>query len=156
MDKCGLGQSREQIVAQSIEGKDSSLHDWKSYILIGNAVEKLNTWKSQGVEILYLTSRRLSSDVEAIRGVLKKFGFPEGQLLYRQGHEEYKNVAKKAMPHIVEDDCESIGGEKEMTFSHIKPELKKNIKLIAVKEFGGIDHLPGRVNDLIGCRKTNG
>jgi len=42
---------------------------------------------------------------------------------------------------IVEDDCESIGGEKEMTFTHLKPELKKKIKLIASKEFVGIDHL---------------
>ena len=151
MHKCGLGQSREQIVMQSIEGKDSSLYDWKSYIPVGNAVQKLNAWKSQGAQILYLTSRRLSADVETIRGVLRKCGFPEGQLLYRQGNEEYKDVAEKAMPQIiVEDDCESIGGENQMTFTNLKPELKKKIKLITVEEFGGIDHLPDRVDDLVG------
>jgi len=47
---------------------------------------------------------------------------------------------------IIEDDCESIGGKYEMTYTHIKPELKKRIKSIVVEEFGGIDHLPDNIS----------
>ena len=53
-----LAQPREQVMKQVIEGKDPSLYDWKSYISIGNAAERLNAWKNQGAEILYLTSRQ--------------------------------------------------------------------------------------------------
>ncbi len=43
---------------------------------------------------------------------------------------------------IIEDDCESIGGEVEITYPHIKSELKARIQSIVVKEFSGIDNLP--------------
>jgi hypothetical protein len=149
MHKGALGHSREQIVKQVIEGNDPSLSDWKSYISIGNAAQKLNAWKSEGAQILYLTSRTTIADVKTINDVLTKYNFPEGQLLHRQNNEEYKDVAKKAMPEIIiEDDCESIGGENQMTFFHLKLELKKKIKLIAIKEFGGIDHLPSKITNL--------
>ncbi len=60
--------------------------------------------------------------------------------------EEFKDIAERLMPDtIIEDDCESIGGEDQMTYTHIKPELRKRIKLITVKEFGGIDHLPDNI-----------
>lgn len=41
MHKGGLGKSREQIVTQSAEGRDTSLHEWKSYVPVGNAAQKL-------------------------------------------------------------------------------------------------------------------
>ena len=50
---------------------------------------------------------------------------------------------------LVEDDCESIGGGKKMVYLNIKPEVRTRIKSIAVKEFGGIDHLPGKMSNLI-------
>ena len=50
---------------------------------------------------------------------------------------------------IVEDDCESIGGEEEMTCPGIRPELKSTVKSIVVKEFGGIDHLPDNIVELV-------
>jgi hypothetical protein len=49
----------------------------------------------------------------------------------------------------VEDDCESIGGEIEMTYSHMRPEIKAKITSIVVKEFGGIDHLPETLPELL-------
>jgi len=110
---------------------------------VGNGAKKLHLWKSQGAKIVYLTSRTKPAEIGRIRSVLKKHNFPKGQLLFRVEGEEYKDVAERAMPDIiVEDNCESIGGESEMTYTHIKPELKKRIKSIAVKEFGGIDNLP--------------
>jgi len=54
------------------------------------------------------------------------------------------------MPDIlIEDDCESIGGESEMTYPHIREDLKQKIKSIVVKEFQGIDHLPDSLTALI-------
>ena len=50
---------------------------------------------------------------------------------------------------IIEYDCESIGAKSQMTFTHLKPEMEKRIKLIAVKEFGGIDQLPDGIDNLL-------
>ena len=53
------------------------------------------------------------------------------------------------MPDVlIEDDCESIGGEKEMTYTNIREDLKFMTAHISVKEFGGIDHLPVSIFDL--------
>jgi hypothetical protein len=110
---------------------------------IGNAAKKIQAWKNGGATILYLTSRRTPEEVQIIKDILEKHGFPKGELLFRRLGEEYKDVAERVLPDIiVEDDCESIGGEVEMTYSRIKPALKARIKSIVVKEFGGIDHLP--------------
>jgi len=49
---------------------------------------------------------------------------------------------------LIEDDCESIGGMEEMTIINIKPDLKKKIKSVVVKEFEGIDHLPDDLKNL--------
>jgi hypothetical protein len=133
MHKNGRGHTREEIVQQIREGKDPSLHRWKTYVPIGNAAEKLRTWKNQGLDVLYLTSRTEPTEVEDIKHVLKKHNFPGGQLLFRREGEEYRDIAEKFTPAIiVEDDCESIGGKDEMTYTHIKPELKKIIKSIVV------------------------
>ena len=86
-----------------------------------------------------------------IQAVLKKFNFPDGQFLFRRKDEEYKDVAERIIPDIlVEDDCESIGGINEMAITHVKPEIKKKIKFIPIKEFGGIDHLPDKIFALLG------
>ncbi len=53
------------------------------------------------------------------------------------------------MPDIlIEDDCESIGGEKEMTYTNIKFDLKPKIKQIVIKEYRGIDNLSDDINKL--------
>ena len=97
----------------------------------------------QGAEIVYLTSRRKPKEIKMIQGILDKYEFPKGKLLHREGDENYNDVAERVIPDIlIEDDCESIGGEKEMTITFVKPEIKRKIKSICVKEFGGIDHLP--------------
>jgi len=125
-----------------------SVYDLESHIPVGNAVEKLKSWKKQEVKIIYLTSRRIKSEVETIKKVLQKYHFPDYQNLYfRQQGEDYKDIAEKVMPDIlIEDDCESIGGEKEMVYPHVKAELKLQIKSIVVREFEGIDHLPKKLS----------
>ncbi len=117
--------------------------DYSASVPAGNAVEKLQTWRRQGAEILYLTSRTRPDEIEDIRSVLRKFGFPEGELFFCQEGEAYKDVAERVVPDIiVEDNCECIGGEVDMTYPHIRPEIKARIKSIVVPEAGGIDHLP--------------
>jgi len=150
MHPSAAGLTREQRVQQSITNAEG-VRDYVNYIPIRNAVKKLQVWKRQGTEIFYLTSRTAPKQIAEIKRVLEKYDFPDNQnLLYRKKGEEYKDVAEKLMPDIlIEDDCESIGGEKEMTYTHIKPELKEKIKLISVKEFGGIDHLPDELEELL-------
>lgn len=127
-----------------------SVYDFKSYIPIGNSVEKINSWYEQGADICYLTSRRVKTEIDTIQKVLEKYNFPNSSnLYYRQQGKDYKDVAEAVLPDVlIEDDCESIGGEPEMTYTHIKPEIKSTIKPIPVKEFGGIDHLPNKADDL--------
>jgi hypothetical protein len=149
MHKGARGYSRNVVVRQVLERKDPSLYDWKSYIPIGNAAHKLRLWKNQGAEIMYLTSRTKTTEIEDIKNVLQKNSFPEGKLIFRRKGEEYRDVAERTFPEIiVEDDCESIGGKEQMTYTHIKPELRKRIRSIVVKEFGGTDHLSDNISSL--------
>jgi hypothetical protein len=128
-----------------------SPYDFATHLPLGKAVEKLKTWKKQGATIMYLTSRRIKQEIDTIKRVLQKYDFPDRKNFYfRHQNEDYKDVAERLMPDIlIEDDCESIGGKKEMTYTFIKPALKRKIKLIAVKEFGGIDHLPDDLDELV-------
>jgi hypothetical protein len=117
---------------------------------VGNAVKKLETWRKQHAEIMYLTSRRRPDELAIVRKVLVDNAFPDGQLLFRHADEQYKDVAERVLPDIiVEDDCESIGGIVEMTYPHIRNDLKAKIKSVVVKDGGGIDHLPDKVEDLL-------
>lgn len=131
-------------------GSDPVGHDFANYVPAGNAVGKLKSWISQGAQICYLTSHQNSAGVEIDRQVLVKYGFPQGEIYWRQNGEQYKDVTEKVMPDIlIEDDCESIGGEAEMTYPHIREDLKPKIKSIVVKEFQGIDHLPENLGLLL-------
>jgi len=103
-------------------------------------------------QILYLTSRVKPLEIEAIRSVLHKLGFPDGGLFHRRTNEEYSDAAERANPDmILEDDCESIGGAIETRYNHLKPEFKRKITSVTVKEFGGIDGLPEDLKSLAKC-----
>ena len=127
-----------------------SVYDLASYIPLSKAASKLISWEKQGATISYLTSRRIKSEIETIRQILKKYDFPKvSNLYYRKKGEDYKDVAERIMPDIlIEDDCKSIGGKKEMTYTHINPKTKERIKLISVREFEGIDNLPNNLEEL--------
>jgi hypothetical protein len=151
MHKGAKGLVRERIVKQVMEG-DKSVHDYASYIPVGDAPDKLQEWKRQGVRICYLSSHKNAGDVETDRSVLKKYGFPGGEIFFRRNREEYKDVVGRIRPLpdlIVEDDCESIGGKAEMVSPNLKPEVRDRIKSIVVKEFEGIDHIPDEVSELM-------
>ena len=139
--------AREEIVRRVKEGERP---DYAGTIPIGNAAKKIKTWSDAGAKILYLTSRRSLDEVEQVREVLQRYESPHGQIFFRLEGEEYRDAAERAMPDIlIEDDCESIGGETEMTYPHIQPAIRARIISIVVKEFGGIDHLPETLPELM-------
>jgi len=155
MHSAGFGKTREERVKQ-VRRRRLSVLNYARYIPVGSVVNKLKNWVNQGAKIVYLSSHEKSKDVEKDKLVLNKYSFPKGEVLYRKNGETYKDVAEKVMPNIlIEDDCESIGGKKEMTYTFIERGLKKKIKSIPVKEFGGIDHLPDSLEDLMKYKKSS-
>lgn len=149
MHKSALGRSREERVKQVID-RENSVLDFTSYIPVDNAVAKLSSWHEQGAEISYLSSHKKIEDIQKDKSVLRKYNFPNGEILFRKSGEDYKDIVERIIPNLmVEDDCESIGGEKEMVYPHLKPEVRLRTKSIVVKEFGGLDHLPDEMSDLI-------
>jgi hypothetical protein len=139
----GTGIPREDVVKQVEAGRDPSLRDFAHYVAIGRAAAKLWNWRRAGARVAYLTSRRIPEEVRSIRMVLRASHCPSGRLLFRREGETYAHVAERIVPDvIVEDDCESIGGEREMTYPHIRIDLRRQIRSIVVPEFAGIDHLP--------------
>ncbi|MBN1440152.1 MAG: hypothetical protein JW929_12155 [Anaerolineales bacterium] len=149
MHRSGLGRTREERVRQVIEA-DPSIYDWVSYVPIGHAAEKIRIWKIQGAEIGYLSPHRTAADVGIDAEVLQAHRFPAGQVFSRREGEGYPEVIERVRPDIlVEDDRESIGGERGMVFPRVRQELRRRIKSIVVREFGGIDHLPDEIATLL-------
>ncbi len=149
MHKSGLGKTPAERVRQ-VEENDPSVHEYGSYVPVGKANEKARKWQEQGAEIVYLSSHTEEKDIAKDIEVLRNYNFPDAPVMWRHGGESYAHVAEQAMPDVlIEDDCQSIGGEVQMTYPHINPEKKKLIKSIVVKEFSGIDNLPDDIDDLI-------
>lgn len=148
MPESAIGHSRDEIVQQVIN-HGQSVKNYATYVPVADSVNKIRNWAGQGAEIIYMTSRKEQKEIAEIQNVLDQNNFPKGTLEYRRTNEKYEDVAERIMPDIlIEDDCESIGGVKEMTYPHIKLEVKENIKSIIVKEFGGIDYLPDNIGFL--------
>ena len=148
MHKSGISKSRRERVEQSAR-RESEVSDYISYIPIGDSVKKLQKWKKQGAEIIYLSSQENIGDLNKDKFVLKRFKFPKGKIIYRKKGETYRDIAERIIPDVlIEDDCESIGGAKEMTITYVNPKIKKKIKSIIVKEFSGISNLPDKIEDL--------
>jgi hypothetical protein len=142
MHRNAAARPREERVKQVTDG-DASLYDFGSYIPVDNAVNKLRAWRERGASIVYLSSHTEAARVELDERVLAKYGFPKGPVYFRNNGRSYHEVVEAVLPDVlIEDDCESIGGESEMVYPHVNLETKARVKSIAVKEFGGLDHLP--------------
>jgi hypothetical protein len=149
MHRGGLGRRREERVRQVLMA-DRTVFDCLSYVPIGHPADKLRIWKEQGAAVAYLSARKTAEDVRADSTVLKRHGFPAGPIFFRMGKEGYRDVVERIGPDIlIEDDCESIGGERKITYPQVRPEIRGKIKSIVVKEFGGIDHLPDEISELL-------
>ena len=120
-----------------------------AYVPIGTSSEKTCDWYRQGADIIYLTSRKRKIQVVAIADILQRNNFAPGILISREGNETYKDIVEGVKPDIlIEDDCRSIGCIWQMCITYVKPEIKRKIKSIVVREFKGIDHLPKMAIDL--------
>jgi hypothetical protein len=148
MHRNAVGCLREERVRQ-VQEHEQSVRDFASYVPVGNAVGKLRKWSQQGAEIIYLSSHRKVEHVQQDREALQRSRFPEGQIVWRQPGESYADVAERMLPDVlIEDDCESIGGVKEIVYPHLRPEVQMSIASMVVKEFEGIDHLPDELTAL--------
>ena len=159
MHRNAVGATHEERLRQVREG-DKSIYNQTTYVPIGDAVQKLKKWKDQGAEIIYLSpltkSKGVRDDERAIdkyfqdeKEMLQRYSFPKGNILHRERDEQYKDIIERIAPEVlIEDDCESIG-EDEIGIMHVKSEIKKRIKSIIIKEFGGIDNLPDDLDELI-------
>ncbi len=149
MHRTALGLPRNEIVQQIIDGIDDSISDFASYIPIGNVDKKLTIWQNQGAEILYLSSHSTLQNVKKDEIVLKKYNFPKGPIFYPK-EKDWNYVIEEANPDIIiEDDCESTGGEYQMTYPNLNKEWKAKLGSIVIKEFGGIDNLPDNIIELM-------
>lgn len=149
MHRAALGHSRVQRVDQ-VRQREPSVANYSAYVPVDEAVAKLQRWQHQGADISYLSSHRNPENVARDASVLERFGFPPGELVFRQEGETYADVARRVMPVVlIEDDCESIGGDVEMTYPHLQPEDQARITGIVVREFEGIDHLPDDLVELV-------
>lgn len=111
------------------------------YKPIGNAVEIVNAWKDEGHEI-YLCSYVQKRRYNFIKSVIDFYGMKYNEILCRRKGEQYSEIVERIRPDIlIEDDCRSIGGQKEWCITNVKEELKLEIKSMIVPEFKGIDDI---------------
>ena len=98
-------------------------------------------WAAAAAEIAYLSSHRDPGGVAADEAVLRAHDFPPGPVLSRGSGESYADVATRAGADVVvEDDCESIGGAREMVIPDSA--RARGMRSVVVPEFGGLSGLP--------------
>lgn len=109
------------------------------YKPIGNAVEIVNTWQNEGHEI-YLCSYIRKERYNFIKIIIDFYGMKYSEILCRSKGEKYSEIVERIKPDIlIEDDCNSIGGQKEWCITNVRTEIKEGIHSIIVPEFKGID-----------------
>lgn len=109
------------------------------YVPIKNSIEKLKRWQEEGYEVIYITSLKGRKAMKMAQK-LDELGFIGSMVGYRQKNQDYTTLIKEELPDIlIEDNCRSVGGEKNMCYTQLTDELKNSIKHIVVEEFEGID-----------------
>lgn len=115
------------------------------YAPIGNAVEIINKLYNERNEI-YLCSYVRKKRYNFIKSVIDYYNIMYTEILCRDKKENYSDLVERILPDIlIEDNCKSIGGEKQCCISNVRDEIKKNIKSIIVEEFKGIDHIQNQI-----------
>jgi hypothetical protein len=113
----------------------------KGYEPIGNAVSIINTLHDKGNKI-FLCSYVRKKRYHFIQSIMDYYGVKYNEILCRDKGEQYSDLVENACPDIlIEDDCRSIGGEKEWCITNVHKEIKRNIQSIIVKEYSGIDQI---------------
>lgn len=113
----------------------------KGYKPLGNSIRTVNDLFDKGNEI-YLCSYVLKNRYVFIKAIMDYYKVNYTQILCRDKGEKYSDLVERVRPDIlIEDDCASIGGEKEWCITNVREDIRANIKTIIVKEFKGIDHI---------------
>lgn len=136
-----VGKTREECVKKS---RDWALKGgWLGELIpIGESARKVGAWSNHVGELYYLTASRKQENVTKCEAALRRWSFPPGTLLHREGQQSYSDVISPLHPDlIVEDDCESLGGTKEMVYPNLAENVRRSIASVVVREFEGIDHL---------------
>lgn len=111
------------------------------YKPIGNAVEIVNTWENDGHDI-YLCSYVRNRRYKFIKRIIDFYGMKYTEILCREKGEHYSEIVERIKPDIlIEDDCKSIGGQKDWCITNVREEIKARIHSIIVPEFKGIDNV---------------
>lgn len=111
----------------------------RAYTPIKNAVSKINGLH-EDYEVVLCTFRR--HNIRIVRKAMAYYGVRYHRLEYRKKGENYADVVVRVKPDIlIEDDCHSIGGEKEMCITNVPTDIKQTISLMVVREFDGIDNI---------------
>jgi hypothetical protein len=148
MHASAVGQPRAERVRQS-RRRDPSVLDFASYVPAESAVSKAQAWQHHGADVSYLSSHTGEADVALDRAVLVTHGFPAGPVYFRRAGESYAEVARRAGADVlVEDDCESIGGDKHTTAFSVARIPGRAVSCVIVPEFGGLTHLPDDPQEL--------
>lgn len=113
----------------------------KGYRPLGNSIKIVNDLFDVGNEI-YLCSYVRKNRYRFIKSIMDYYKVKYTQILCRDKGEQYCDLVERVRPDIlIEDDCASIGGEKEWCITNVREDIRKNIKSIIVEEFRGIDHI---------------
>jgi len=116
---------------------------------VGNAAEKLQRWQQQRAQLDYLSSHRNHDDVAGMPMSSASLGSRLAVCSPSQPGQSYGELAGSELPDVlIEDNCASIGTG-HIASLQIRPDLRRRIKSIIVPEFGGIDHLPDSLQELI-------
>lgn len=111
------------------------------YKPIDSAVEIVNGWQKQGYEI-YLCSYVRNRRYSFIKRIIDFYGMKYNEILYREKGEKYSEIVESIKPDIlIEDDCKSIGGQREWCITNVRKEIKEGIHSIIVPESKGIDYV---------------
>ena len=113
----------------------------KGYLPLGKSIDIVNNAFNRGNEI-YLCSYVRKYRYHFIKSIMDYYKINYTEILCRDKGEQYSDLVERICPDVlIEDDCESIGGEKEWCITNVSENVKKSIKSIIVKEFKGIDSI---------------
>lgn len=111
------------------------------YKPIGNAVNTVNSLYNKG-HCIFLCSYVHKTRHAFIKSVIDFYGMKYTEILCRNKGEQYSELVERVRPDIlIEDDCKSIGGQKECCITNVRKEIKATIHSIIVPEFAGIDNI---------------
>ena len=97
MPRAVFGVSRAERVAQ-VRAKQSTAGTTGAYVLVGDAMAKLQRWHDAGAVIDYLNSHRNPDDMARDVLVLRTHGFPAPRVLARHPGESYGDVVGREAP----------------------------------------------------------